>query len=89
VSHEAFPHLLSPTPAATSPEFGETAGGHTPGDPIAKCPFFSGTFKQPEGILVKPEKVIGASRLNRNSNSRSKLLMLVNCVENHRKFSKM
>jgi hypothetical protein len=89
VSHEAFTHLLSPTPAATSPESGETAGGHTPGDPIAKFPFFSGTFKQPEGILVTPEKVIGASRINRNSNSRSNLLILVNCVENHRKLRKM
>jgi hypothetical protein len=89
VSHEAFPHLLSPTLAATSPESGETAGGQTPGDPIARRSFFSGTFRQPEGILVNPEKEIGASMLNRNSNSDVISLLLVNCVENHRKFIKM
>jgi hypothetical protein len=89
VSHEAFPHLLSPTPAATSPESGETAGGQNPGDPIAKCSFFSGTFRQPEGILVNPEKEIGASMLNRNSNNDVFSLLLVNCVENHRKFRKI
>jgi hypothetical protein len=32
---------------------------------------------------VKPEKVIGASRLNRNANSDVIYLILVNCVENH------
>jgi hypothetical protein len=89
VSHEAFPHLLSPTLAATSLESGETAGGQTPGDPIARRSFFSGTFRQPEGILVNPEKEIGASMLNRNSNSDVISLLLVNCVENHRKFGKM
>jgi hypothetical protein len=89
VSHEAFPHLLSPTPAATSPESGETAGGQTPRYPIAKCLFFSGTFRQPEGILVNPEKDIGASMLNRNSNCDVISLLLVNLIENHKKIRKM
>jgi hypothetical protein len=60
-----------------------------PGDLIARCQIFLRGILQTEGMLVKPEKVIGASRLNRNSNSEVIYLILVNCVENHREFRQM
>jgi hypothetical protein len=59
------------------------------GDVIARRQIFLRGILQTEGMLVKPEKVVGASRLNRNSNSEVIYLILVNCVENHRKFRKM
>jgi hypothetical protein len=89
VTQGTTPASPRPVTATGPPESGDPRRRPLLEDPIARFFVFIRVYLQTEGILVKPEKDIGASRLNRNSNSDVFSLIVVNCVENRRKFRKL